>query len=123
MNRPDSENRAVDVYQQAGYQTYLPPHAKYREQDVFGLFDVLAFGHDRLEAVQVKGGRDAAGIRSWFEDARVYEEHIEGLRVTFLHRSEGAWKVARTAPGGYEWVYDGRETATDDDGPLLEVLR
>lgn len=117
------EKDALELYQEAGYHTYLPPHAKFREQDVFGLFDGLAFGHGRLEACQVKGGRDAAGINGWFEDARLFEDRLTDLRVTFLHRSEGAWRVARTASDGYQWVYDGRESATQDSGALLEVLR
>jgi hypothetical protein len=117
------EKDVLNLYQQAGYRTYLPPKAKFREQDVFGLFDLLAFGHDRLEAVQVKGSRDAAGINDWFEDARVFEEILTDLRLSFIHRSEGAWRVARTTPDGWTWVYDGRDSITDDDGPLLEVLR
>jgi hypothetical protein len=113
----------VDLYETAGYMTYLPPQAKYREQDVFGYFDVLAFGHDRLEAVQVKGSRDAVGIHQWFEDARVFEEHLTDLRLSFIHRTEGCWRLARSTVEGYQWVYDGREVSTDEDGPLLEVLR
>jgi len=119
----ETEAQALTCYEKAGYMTYQPPKAKYREQDVFGLFDILAFGLDRLEAVQVKGGRDAAGIRSWFEDARVFEEHVEGLRLSFMHRTAEGWRLALTAPDGYQWVYDGRDVATDEDGPLLEVLR
>jgi len=117
------EKLVADLYEEAGYETYIPPLAKYREQDVFGLFDILAFGHDRLEGIQVKSSRDAAGIKAWFRDARVLEEHVAGLRVSFVHRKGNAWRVARTDSDGYQWVYDGRETATDDDGPLLEVLR
>lgn len=118
-----AERHAVDRYQEAGYQVYLPPKAKYREQDVFGLFDLLAFGHDRLEAVQVKAGRDATGIKAWFRDARVFEERLTDLRVSFLHHKANEWRVARTAPDGYQWVYDARETPTGDADRLLEVLR
>lgn len=122
MNRPDSERRAVDLYQEAGYETYLPPKAKYREQDVFGLFDLLAFGHGRLEAVQVKGGRDAAGIQDWFDHATVYEAHVRDLRLGFLHRKDGKWRLARSSPDGYRWVYDGRDQEAYPEAQLENCL-
>jgi len=109
MTGRETEQIAMDLYQSHGYMTYQPPHAKYREQDIFGLFDVLAFGHSRLDGIQVKGGRDAAGIQDWFKDARVFERHIEDLRVTFMHRTQDSWRVARTTSDGYEWVFDGRQ--------------
>jgi len=117
----DAEKALAERYEQAGYETYLPPLAKYREQDVFGVFDILAFGHDRLEAVQVKAGRDAAGIQAWFEQATVYEEHIDGLRISFAHKTNDAWRLARTAQNGYEWVYDGRMPYYEET-ELSEVL-
>jgi len=41
------------------------------------------------------------------------EEAIEGVTVSFWHLSEGSWRIARPAPDGYQWVYDGRQ----DDSP------
>jgi len=58
----ETEQAAVDLYEQAGYETYRPPKAKYGEQDVFGLYDLLAFGHDRMVGVQVSGRIKAADI-------------------------------------------------------------
>lgn len=121
MQRPDSETRAKDLYEAAGYEVYMPPIAKFREQDVFGLFDLLCFGHGRLECVQVKGGKKASGIIDWFDKASLYEEHLSDMRVTFLHRKEGAWRLARSTRDGYTWVHDGREDS-DDDYPDLEEL-
>lgn len=118
----DAEKLAVDLYTTLGYETYLPPKAKYREQDVFGVFDLLAFGHDRLEAVQVKAGRDAAGIESWFDEARPYEEHLNDLRLAFHHRKDGAWRIARSTEDGWAWVYDGREEPEPHALRLRQVL-
>lgn len=114
---------AVDLYKKHGYETYLPPKAKYREQDVFGVFDLLAFGHDRLEAVQVKAGRDAAGIEEWFLNTRIYEEYIGDLRCTFMHRKDGAWRIARREGNDYQWVYDGRKGERHPQPLLRDVIR
>jgi len=115
----DAEWAAADVYQYAGYETYLPPKAKYREQDVFGLFDVLAFKQGRLEGCQVKGGQNASGINSWFADVVNFEEAIEGVTVSFWHLKEDSWRIARPAPDGYQWVYDGRK---DDSPEVFNVI-
>jgi len=118
-----AERDLAELYQQAGFEVYHPPRAKYREQDVFGVFDLLAFGHGRLEGVQVKAGRDAAGVIDWFDDVELYAAGVQGLTVAFAHRKEGCWRLARPSPAGYRWVYDGREsTDTHDDG-ILDVLR
>lgn len=122
-NGRETEQIAIDAYEAAGYEVYQPPHAKYREQDVFGLFDILAFGHGRLEAVQVKGGRDAAGIKQWFEDARPFEAHIGDLRLCFMHRPHEAWRVARSAENGYQWVYDARKATSKGATSIADALR
>jgi len=118
----DTESAAVDLYETAGYETYLPPKAKYREQDVFGWFDILAFGHGRLTGVQVKTNR-ARGVTEFFEQATVYEEHLEDFAVAFLvlHEEEG-WKLYRTDEGGYHVAFDGREIDETPGECLPEVL-
>lgn len=118
-----TEHLAVEDLQAAGYETFLPPKAKYREQDVFGLYDILAFGHGHLLGIQVKGGRDASGITEWFEDARVHAGHLSDFRVQFWHRADDAWRVAVPTPEGYTWEFDGRETAPSDSRSVAEVLR
>lgn len=118
-----TEEQAMDAYRAAGYDVYQPPKAKYREQDVFGLFDLLAFGHGRLEAVQVKTNR-VRGLKAWFNEAQLYDEHIDDLRLSYmvLHEGEG-WRLARPTAEGYEWAFDGREIAETPAPVLLDVLR
>jgi len=119
----ETEQAAVDLYEQAGYETYRPPKAKYGEQDVFGLYDLLAFGHDRMVGVQVKTNR-ARGVTEWFDTATVHEEHLRDFAVAFLVLFEGeGWKLYRTAPDGYEVAYDGRETEATPGDCLPEVLQ
>lgn len=60
------EREAVDLYQRAGMATYRPATVQYGENDIAGLFDLLAFSpsHSSVHAVQVKSNR-AVGIRKW----------------------------------------------------------
>jgi Holliday junction resolvase len=60
------EREAVELYQRAGFATYRPATVRFGENDIFGLFDVLAVSpsHDAVHAVQVKSNR-ADGIRAW----------------------------------------------------------
>lgn len=113
-----AEREAKAIYEDSGCRVYHPPKAKYREQDVFGLFDLLAYTGDGIEAVQVKSGRDAAGIEAWFEAARVFEDTVDGLQLAFLHRADTAWRYAVSTDSGYTWEFDGR----DDRRPLELVL-
>jgi len=105
----ETEAAAVDLYEAAGYQVWTPPKAKYRAQDVFGLFDLMAFGHDRLEGVQVKTSK-GRGITQWCEEARPFEEHVEDFRVRFvvLYPDEG-WRLYELDEDSYTCVCDGRE--------------
>jgi hypothetical protein len=119
----DAERTLRQHYEAAGFECYHPPHAKYREADVFGLFDLLAFGHGKLEAAQVKASRDAAGIHDWFESASLYAEHLDDVVIAFAHQTDGCWRIARRTPGGYRWVHDGREQSDVDGLGLLEILR
>jgi hypothetical protein len=119
----ETESRAVDLYEAAGYETYRPPKAKYREQDVFGLFDLLAFGHGRLELVQCKTNR-ARGITEWSRKARVYEANLTDVRVRFAVLFEGeGWKLYYPTADGYQVAYDGRECQDTPTAALREVLQ
>lgn len=117
----EAEQLAADAYQHVGYGTYVPPKAKYRQQDVFGLFDLLAFGHDRLEGVQVKASRDASGVNAWFKQTRPYEEHLRDFRCTFMHRKDDCWRVARRDGQTWKWIYDNRP-GSDIDSPLFDEV-
>jgi len=118
-----AEKRAKEVYEQAGYEVYLPPLAKYREQDVFGLFDLLCYRRGALVGVQVKASRHARGINDWMDAARPYQEHVGGLYVEFLHSHKGGARLARPADDDWTWVYDGREHGEQARAALLDTLK
>jgi len=119
----DAERELMEHYEAAGFECYQPPRAKYREQDVFGLFDVLAIGHTRLECIQVKAGRDAAGVISWFTDAQSLIGELRDVHPTFAHLKDGHWRLARARGDSYRWIYDGRPATETQSGDLADILR
>lgn len=60
------ERQAVELYKKAGMGTYRPATVRFGENDMMGLFDLLAFSpsHGSVHAVQVKSNV-AQGIRAW----------------------------------------------------------
>jgi len=120
----ETEQAAGALYEQADYEVYIPPKAKWREQDVFGLFDLLAVGHGQMVGAQVKTNR-VRQLADWMEQATVYAEMVEGLRVEYavLYEGEG-WKIYRPDESGYTVAYDGREIHRTP-APIIadEVLR
>jgi hypothetical protein len=79
------ERQAVDLLQRGGFATYRPATVKFGENDVFGLFDILAVkpDHGAVKAIQVKSNR-ATGINAW-------------ARHTALFRSLG-WETEYWVP-------------------------
>jgi hypothetical protein len=116
------EKEACEIYEQAGYTTYRPATVQYGENDVFGLFDLIAVDPVRPPRfVQVKSNR-ASGINDWMDDA-VALMPPEHAVVEFLvcHDRQG-WRLAQPTESGYEWVYDGRDSEASMGDPLTEVL-
>lgn len=67
------ERQACEIYQQAGFATYRPATVRYGENDIFGLFDILAVSpsHGSVHGVQVKSNR-ATGINDWADHTRLW---------------------------------------------------
>lgn len=122
MTGRETEGRCMDCLQYHGFQVYQPPKAKYREQDVFGLFDVLAFGHGKMEMIQVKGGSTARGIEDWTEFAREFEEELTDVSVSMWHRKQEHWRILVPAPDSYEVAYDGRKSDVQDFTRIEDYL-
>lgn len=119
-----SEDLVEEAFSAAGFETWTPPKAKFRSQDIFGLFDLAAFHPERgtLWLVQVKTNT-VRSINEWFDDARRYEA-IESVRTAYVvvHADEGC-RMALATPGGYQWAVDGRETDTAVADRVTEYLR
>lgn len=85
----DRERQAVDIYQRAGYATYRPATVQYGENDVFGLFDLLAVSPDggAVHAVQIKSR--SAGVADYGRRTHLFRRL--GFRPLWLvyHNREG----------------------------------
>jgi Holliday junction resolvase len=67
------ERELVELLKAAGMATYRPATVRFGENDMFGLFDVLALSpsHSRVYAIQVKSNR-AVGIEKWGRNTQLF---------------------------------------------------
>ena len=112
------EREAVALYHDAGMATYRPATVQYGENDVFGLFDILAFSpnHDCMHAIQVKSN-GARGIRKWTAHTALFRSL--GMRTFYLvpYDREG-WRLIEATSDGTETIVDERES----DGKIGDDL-
>lgn len=108
------ERQALQLYSEAGWMAYRPATVQFGENDVFGLFDVLAVdpGSGRCHAVQVKSN-SASGVRGWMR--KVWPFRNAGWRPFYAvpHDGEG-WRILAPPRDddsrAYTAVVDERET-------------
>jgi hypothetical protein len=86
------EREACEILKRAGYAVYRPATVRYGENDVFGLFDVLAFAPDCIPRfVQVKSN-STAGLKDWIRHTRLWREH--GIKTEYwIPRDNEGWDV------------------------------
>lgn len=92
------EREAVELYQRAGYATYRPATVRFGENDIFGLFDLLAVSpsDSRVHAVQVKSNR-AAGIRAWTRHTALWRR-LGWRTLYFVPVDNEGWRVIECDP-------------------------
>lgn len=102
----DRERQAANILQRAGYATYRPATVRFGENDMFGLFDILAVAPDmEPRAIQVKSNR-AVGLKDWKRHTHLFRQLGFATEYWVCVDTEG-WKVydAGQAPS------DGRRAA------------
>jgi len=116
-----NEREAVEFLQEAGYATYRPATVRFGENDMFGLFDVLALGPSQpMRAIQVKSNR-AVGIKAWRRHTALFRAH--GMLTEYWVRIDNAgWRVIVCTDDGRETVVDEREHTETIGTQLLEYL-
>jgi len=115
------EREAVQLLQRAGYATYRPATVRFGENDVWGLFDVLAIAPDLpLRAIQVKSNR-AAGIRDWARQTTLWRRH-GFLTEYWVPEDHKGWRVIQAHESGSVTVYDGRESNASMGDTLVQWL-
>lgn len=116
-----TEGHAVKAYRDAGYWVYKPERAMYGDNDVFGLFDLLAWHPQRgVVMCQVKTNR-AAGIRRWMKAVEPFRRTV-GCRPEFAvrHDSDG-WRLFRPRRNGYVTAYDGRGWVGRNNARMIDT--
>lgn len=115
------ERQAVDILQRAGYATYRPATVRFGENDVWGLFDVLAIAPDKpLRAIQVKSNR-AKGIRSWRSQTSLWRSH-GFLTEYWVPYDRQGWRVIQADDDTHMTVCDERGMKVKMGNGVLEYL-
>ena len=115
------EQEACEYMQRAGYATYRPATVQFGENDVWGLFDVLAIAPDLpLRAVQVKSNR-AVGIHGWSRHTALWRAHGFLTEYWVCHDREG-WRVLQPTDESHTTVCDERGQPGDIGQGLEEWL-
>ena len=68
-----NEYRCKEALEADGWKVLLtPPPARFKkEQDLFGLFDMIAVKGNKIRFIQVKTNRDGTGVQ-WKHEAKQY---------------------------------------------------
>lgn len=102
------ERECAELFQRAGFATYRPATVRFGENDVWGLFDVLAIApHGRLWAVQVKSN-SARGIQAWGRHTRLWRRHGFVTAYAIPHDGEG-WRLVECTDNGTRDLVDERD--------------
>lgn len=126
MKGRETERLVVEAYDHAGWErVFQPPKAKYTNQDIFGLFDIVAY-HPAvgLRFSQVKTNQTQGELGSFFEDSEFLagEDRVSCEFVVYHDGTKGAegFRVARRdGDTGYTWEFDNRDS---DDETVSEGL-
>lgn len=101
------ERELVELYQQAGWAPYNPDMTQYGENDLWGLYDILAIAPEAgPHAVQVKSN-GARGITDWTDHTALWR--ASGFRTLYAvpYDREG-WRIIDCTDGGRTDVVDER---------------
>jgi Holliday junction resolvase len=114
------EREFVELAQQAGMATYRPATVQYGENDVFGLFDVIAVSpsHSRVIAVQVKSN-GARGIEAWTRHTALWRRL--GWRTMYAVPYDNVgWRIVECVGEGGDSALVDRVDERDEGGCVGE---
>lgn len=104
------ERELVELLQGVGMATYRPATVRYGENDMFGLFDVLALSpsHNRVYAIQVKSNR-AVGIRKWCSHTQLFR-NLGWVTMYAVPVDNKGWRLIECTREGHTTVIDERDS-------------
>jgi len=117
-----NEREAAHAFQAAGWATYRPATVRYGENDIFGLFDLLAVHPDRqrVRAVQVKTNGNR-GITSWQRQTWLFRRLGWATDYLSRHDREG-WVMTAVTDAKRCVVVDERDTSGNIGDDLTAFL-
>lgn len=103
------ERELVELLQKAGMATYRPATVRFGENDMFGLFDVLALSpnHENVYAIQVKSNR-ATGIRAWTRHTQLFR-NLGWITLYAVPVDNQGWRIIDCSSEGTTDLVDERE--------------
>ncbi len=103
------ERELVELLKSAGMATYRPATVRFGENDIFGLFDVLALSpnHSNVYAIQVKSNR-ATGIRAWSNHTQLFR-NIGWITLYAVPVDNQGWRIIECSSEGKTDIVDERE--------------
>lgn len=104
------ERELVDLLQSAGMATYRPATVRFGENDMFGLFDVLACSpsHMSVYGIQVKSNR-ATGIRKWTSHTQLFR-NLGWITMYAVPVDNKGWRLIECTRTGTVDVIDERDS-------------
>lgn len=95
----NNEREAHGLLSRAGYAAYRPATVRFGENDVWGMFDVLAISPDGRPDRRVQvGSNDSKAVGQWFRKAWLFAS--EDCRVELWRKYDnGGWKADQAAYG------------------------
>ena len=105
------ERELVELLQSAGMATYRPATVRFGENDMFGLFDVLALSpnHSNVYAIQVKSNR-ATGIRKWTNHTQLFR-NLGWITLYAVPVDNQGWRIIKCTREGTEDIVDERNSS------------
>lgn len=105
----NNEREAASLLHAAGYAPYRPATVRFGENDVWGMFDVLAVSPDSRpdRFVQVKSN-GPNGPSSFFRKAWLFASERRRVELWSKYDGEG-WRIDQAACGGVQESSDGRK--------------
>lgn len=104
------ERECCNLYKKAGYAVYRPATVRFGENDMFGLFDVLALSPNDpdVHAIQVKSNR-AVGINAWSRHTSLFRSL--GFRTLYaVPVDREGWRLLECTSDGHETLVDERDS-------------
>jgi Holliday junction resolvase len=117
------ERELVELLQKAGMATYRPATVRYGENDMFGLFDVLAVSpsHTNVYAIQVKSNR-ATGIRKWANHTQLFR-NLGWITMYAVPVDNKGWRLIDCSEDGNVDVVDERDSTSPMGMGVLGYFR